>query len=231
MEAAASHTGDLGIRDGRIVEGTVIGTAKQTIDADGAIVTPATDIHPYDGQVVGRRDGPVSLRRHDLRDGRDGGVGFAPVLGPIASGWCGSWRASKTSRGRALWDPLGWETFPEYMDFLDQMPYTIDFMARYYALRVYVMRDRAVSTRTRPTRTSRGCEHRPRPSRPAPSASTGQRPIGAPTAIYAVGGGRSGAQRYRRGLRGSQPRPPGGQRLRHHARRRPLPSELTCSRT
>ena len=40
------YTGDLGIRDGRIVEvGTVNGTAKQTIDADGAIVTPGfTDI-------------------------------------------------------------------------------------------------------------------------------------------------------------------------------------------
>ena len=44
---------DIGIRDGRIAEIGNCGNAEQTIDADGAIVTPGfIDLHThYDGQV------------------------------------------------------------------------------------------------------------------------------------------------------------------------------------
>ncbi|MBW2215523.1 MAG: hypothetical protein JRF48_14135 [Deltaproteobacteria bacterium] len=40
----------------------------------------------------------------------------------------------------------GWESFPEYMDVLDRMPHTIDFLAHvpHDALRVYVMGERGV---------------------------------------------------------------------------------------
>ena len=43
----APRTADVGVRDGRIVEvGTVTGSARDTIDADGALVTPGwVDVH------------------------------------------------------------------------------------------------------------------------------------------------------------------------------------------
>jgi len=51
-------------------------------------------------------------------------------------------------RGTALAEGIswGWESFPEYMELLDQMPHTIDFLAHvpHDALRVYVMGERAV---------------------------------------------------------------------------------------
>ena len=47
--------GDIGVRDGTIVAvGTVDESARETIDADGAIVTPGfLDLHThYDGQIT-----------------------------------------------------------------------------------------------------------------------------------------------------------------------------------
>ena len=51
----APFTGDVAIQDDRIVAvGSVDGTARQEIDADGAVVTPGfIDLHThYDGQVT-----------------------------------------------------------------------------------------------------------------------------------------------------------------------------------
>ncbi|MSO31534.1 MAG: D-aminoacylase, partial [Ilumatobacteraceae bacterium] len=52
---SAPRQGDIGVRDGIIVEvgGTITESAAETIDADGAIVTPGwIDVHThYDGQV------------------------------------------------------------------------------------------------------------------------------------------------------------------------------------
>ena len=96
--------------------GTVTGTAKQIIDADGAIVTPGfTDIHThYDGQVSWDEEmAPSSLQRHDLRDGQLVVWALRRFWRPIASDLCASWRASKTSRERALGgDPLGLGDLP-----------------------------------------------------------------------------------------------------------------------
>ena len=147
------YTGDLGIRDGRIVEvGTVNGTAKQTIDADGAIVTPGfTDIHThYDGQVSWDEEmAPSSLHGVTTCAMGSCGVGFAPVLEADRERLVRLMEGVEDIPGSALSEGIrwGWETFPEYMDFLDQMPHTIDFMAHvpHDALRVYVMRDRAVA--------------------------------------------------------------------------------------
>ena len=52
---APPETGDVAIEDGRIAEvGRVSGTARETLDADGLVVTPGfVDIHThYDGQVT-----------------------------------------------------------------------------------------------------------------------------------------------------------------------------------
>ena len=51
---APARTGDVALRDGVITDvGTVDGSARREIDADGALVTPGwVDIHThYDGQV------------------------------------------------------------------------------------------------------------------------------------------------------------------------------------
>ena len=69
---AAPFTGDVAIRDGRIVAvGTVDGPRREEIDADGALVTPGfLDLHThYDGQVTWD-DAPRAVghqRHHDHR--------------------------------------------------------------------------------------------------------------------------------------------------------------------
>ena len=53
---AEGRAGDVAIKDGVIVEvgGSITAPARQVIDADGAIITPAwVDLHThYDGQVT-----------------------------------------------------------------------------------------------------------------------------------------------------------------------------------
>ena len=74
---------DVAVKDGRIVEvGACEGDATQTIDADGAIVTPGfVDIHThYDGQVSWDDELAPSCF-HGVTTAVMGscGVGFAPV--------------------------------------------------------------------------------------------------------------------------------------------------------
>ena len=80
---AAPFTADVAVRDGLIVDvGKLTGGARQTIDADGAIVTPGwVDGHThYDGQVTwdDRLDGSASNGVTTVVMGNCG-VGFAPV--------------------------------------------------------------------------------------------------------------------------------------------------------
>ncbi|HWW52172.1 MAG TPA: amidohydrolase family protein, partial [Acidimicrobiales bacterium] len=52
---APPRTADVGVAGGRVVEvGHVTGSARRTVDADGALVTPGfVDIHThYDGQAT-----------------------------------------------------------------------------------------------------------------------------------------------------------------------------------
>ncbi len=51
---APSFSGDIAVRDGVIVEGRVAGASRETIDADGLLVTPGfVDIHThYDAQAT-----------------------------------------------------------------------------------------------------------------------------------------------------------------------------------
>lgn len=81
---ADRRQGDIGVRDGVIVEvgGSITESAKQTIDADGAIVTPGwVDVHThYDGQVSwdevmdpSAGNGATTIVMGNC------GVGFAPV--------------------------------------------------------------------------------------------------------------------------------------------------------
>ncbi|HAR30321.1 MAG TPA: amidohydrolase, partial [Gammaproteobacteria bacterium] len=81
---AEAFSGDVAVRDGLIVEvgGRINARTRATIDADGALLTPAwVDIHThYDGQVTwdGTMDPSASHGVGTIVMGNCG-VGFAPV--------------------------------------------------------------------------------------------------------------------------------------------------------
>lgn len=144
---------DLAINDGRIVEvGDVSDAGVEEIDAKGKLITPGfVDIHThYDGQVTwGDALSPSS--NHGVTTAIMGncGVGFAPV------------RTSDHDRLIRLMEgvedipfpvlaeglPWNWESFPDYLDSLEDRAFDIDFGAQlpHAALRVYVMGDRGAN--------------------------------------------------------------------------------------
>jgi N-acyl-D-aspartate/D-glutamate deacylase len=146
------YTGDVGIKDGTIVAvGRCDESAAQTLDASGAIVAPGfVDIHThYDGQISWDEElAPSSIHGVTTCAMGSCGVGFAPVRPTDHEKLIELMEGVEDIPGTALSEGIrwGWESFPEYMDALDGMPHTIDFLAQvpHDALRVYVMGDRAV---------------------------------------------------------------------------------------
>lgn len=143
-----SHSGDIGIKDGYIVElGAITTPASQTISADGAIVAPGwVDIHThYDGQVAwddklepSSNHGVTSIVMGNC------GVGFAPVRPDGAKALIELMEGVEDIPGTALYEgmPWGeWETFEDYMNFLDGREYSLDVGTQipHGALRSYVM--------------------------------------------------------------------------------------------
>ncbi|MGK0361592.1 MAG: N-acyl-D-aspartate/D-glutamate deacylase [Bradymonadia bacterium] len=149
---APGYSGDLGIKGGVIIAvGDAPGTAARTIDAQGAIVTPGfVDLHThYDGQISWDADlMPSSVHGVTTVVLGSCGVGFAPVHVEDHQKLIELMEGVEDIPGSALAEGLtwDWETFPEYMDALDAKPHTIDYCVQvtHDALRVYVMRDRAV---------------------------------------------------------------------------------------
>jgi N-acyl-D-aspartate/D-glutamate deacylase len=150
---AARRTGDIGIRDGVIVAvGDCPDAADQTIDADGALVIPGfTDIHThYDGQISWDEElMPSSVHGVTTCVMGSCGVGFAPVRPTDHQTLVELMEGVEDIPGTALSEGISWqwESFPEYMDALDGMPHTIDFLAMvpHDALRIYAMGKRAVA--------------------------------------------------------------------------------------
>jgi len=145
------YTGDVGVKDGKIVAvGRCDESASETIDASGAIVAPGfIDIHThYDGQISWDEElAPSSIHGVTTCAMGNCGVGFAPVRPTDHAKLIELMEGVEDIPGTALaegitWD---WESFPEYMDALDRMPHTIDFLNHvpHDALRVYVMGERA----------------------------------------------------------------------------------------
>src|SRR5580658_7081792 len=144
-------TGDVAIRDGVIVAagGRIAEPARQEIDADGAIVTPAwVDIHThYDGQATwdeamepsaGHGVGTVIMGNC--------GVGFAPVQPHGEQDLIDLMEGVEDIPGAALHEgmPWGaWETFPQYLDYLATRRYALNVasMIAHGAVRNYVMGD------------------------------------------------------------------------------------------
>jgi N-acyl-D-aspartate/D-glutamate deacylase len=147
-------TGDLAISGGQIVAvgGRIDSPGAQVIEADGALVAPGwVDVHThFDGQVTwdNTLDPSFSNGVTTLILGNCG-VGFAPCPEGEEQTLIDVMEGVEDIPGTALAEgvPWGeWESFPEYLDYLDGRPYAVDFGTQlpHSAMRLQVMRDRAV---------------------------------------------------------------------------------------
>ena len=148
---AAAIVADIAIANGKIVEvsPTVVGEAREEIDAQGRLVTPGfIDIHThYDGQVSwDTLLEPSSAHGVTTVVVGNCGVGFAPVR-PGKEEWLVQlMEGVEDIPGTALHEGINWEweTFPEYLDAIDKRRYAVDVAAYvpHGAVRGYVMGDR-----------------------------------------------------------------------------------------
>ncbi|MEM9201961.1 MAG: amidohydrolase family protein [Actinomycetota bacterium] len=142
---------DIAISDGRIValDVDLEGESTETIDAAGLIVTPGfVDVHShYDGQATWDEVlEPSSLHGVTTLVMGNCGVGFAPVR-PGSEAWLIQlMEGVEDIPGSALSEGIDfvWESFPEYLDALDDRRWSVDVGAQvaHGAVRAYVMGER-----------------------------------------------------------------------------------------
>jgi N-acyl-D-aspartate/D-glutamate deacylase len=147
-----------------------IGAGRREIDADGLVVTPGwVDIHThYDGQITWDPDlAPSSVNGVTSILVGNCGVGFAPVAPDRHRFLIELLEGVEDIPGTALTEGMtwGWETFPEYLDVLDGLRWSIDVGTQvpHAALRTYVMGERgadveAIATPEEIATMSRLCE-------------------------------------------------------------------------
>ncbi len=151
---APTFTGDIGIRDGRIVAlGKVKESARETIDADGLLVTPGfVDVHThYDGQVTwddtlepSASNGVTTVVMGNC------GVGFAPIRPGDEDVLINLMEGVEDIPGSALsvGMPWGsWESFADYLDLIESRRYAINVAAQvaHGSVRFYVMGERGAA--------------------------------------------------------------------------------------
>ncbi len=149
---------DIAVTGDRITEvGGQIGRGRREIDAAGLLVTPGfVDPHThYDGQATwdpllapSSHHGVTTVAMGNC------GVGFAPVA-PDRHDWLiATMEGVEDIPGTALHEGLrwNWESFPEYLNALDEQPRTIDVGAHvpHAALRAFVMGERGADPTEHP---------------------------------------------------------------------------------
>ena len=147
----AGYRADVAVQDGRIAAiGRLNGKARQTVDAEGHVVTPGfVDGHTHmDAQVFWDPLGSCSCY-HGVTSVVMGNCGF--TLAPCKQEdadlvFRNLERAEDLSRDAMLegidWT---WETFPQFLDAVDALPKGINYAGYigHSALRTYVMGERA----------------------------------------------------------------------------------------
>ena len=145
------YRGDIGVKDGKIAEiGRISGSAKETLDAEGHVVSPGfVDGHTHmDAQIFWDPIGTSSCYQ-GVTSVVMGNCGF--TLAPCREAeadlvFRNLERAEDISRDAMLagikWR---WESFPEYLDVLESLPKGINYAGYmgHCALRTYVMGQRA----------------------------------------------------------------------------------------
>lgn len=157
---APERPGDIAVLDGRIAAvGHDLGRARREVDAEGLLVTPGfVDIHThYDGQATW--DSYLTPSSwHGVTSAVFGNcsVGFAPVKPDQTDYLINLMEGVEDIPGTVLVEGVSfdWETFPEYLDALEQRDRVMDIGAQvpHAALRFYVMGNVAPTTRSDRTR-------------------------------------------------------------------------------
>ncbi|MBM4202717.1 MAG: amidohydrolase family protein [Gammaproteobacteria bacterium] len=155
----APRTADIAIDGEKIVAvGRVEGSARHTIDAAGALVTPGwVDVHThYDGQATwDPLLAPSSWHGVTTAVMGNCGVGFAPVRPGAEQFLIELMEGVEDIPGAALAEGIDWqwESFGEYLDALDRKARTIDIGTHvpHGAVRAYVMGDRCNDRDAQPT--------------------------------------------------------------------------------
>jgi len=135
-----------------VAVGEVASPGRVEIDADGDLVTPGfVDVHThYDGQVTWDPElRPSSFHGVTTVVMGNCGVGFAPCA-PDRRDWLiGLMEGVEDIPGTALAEGIrwNWETFPEFMDAVEDCPLAMDVGVQvpHGALRAYVMGDRGAA--------------------------------------------------------------------------------------